>query len=255
MQDHRILQDFLRYQLLFNDDHRNFHRGLQRPPPLRRFHVASRLFPDGDDHHDLISSRRKSQELREPASVKPFHGARVQSQRFRRDHQVFASQRCALRRPFEKPLPRHRRHPNRLPKMNQPENRPFQRPKHPEPPLYEKPFRQVRFPRGLGNLGFAESFFAHPFQLALHGHSPRPDVRHRDDQRRRRFRWRLPHAKPRRALLYRRRFHPVETVWLHVKARRSHARRVQNPLAHRLRDFYGLELPDRPSSENRREKI
>src|SRR5579862_3236695 len=112
-------------------------------------------------------SRGQSQKLRKPAAIKSFHRTRVEPQRLGSDHQILASKRCALRRPFEHVLAPHRRHSHHLPKIQQLENSPFERAENSEWPRHEKNSPDLRGPLVIANLGFAEVALPHPLRLGL----------------------------------------------------------------------------------------
>src|SRR3984957_7955821 len=122
---------------------------MERAAPLRLVHVARRFFSDRDDQYDLMVACREAQEFREPAAVKPFHRAGIQPQRFGCYHQVFASERCVLRGPFEHALSSDGRRAEALPNIPEPANHPFQSSEDANPTLYEKPFAPFRLLLGL----------------------------------------------------------------------------------------------------------
>jgi hypothetical protein len=74
-------------------------------------------------------------------------------------------------------------------------------------------------------------------QLGLRGRCRRPDVGHRNHQRRRRYRRHLSKAECRRGCLSRRRFHPKEPVRLHIETGGSMAGCIEDLFTQYLWDF------------------
>jgi hypothetical protein len=109
---------------------------------LRLVDVTRRFLADGNNHDDLVISRRKAKKTAKPARIEPFHRAGVQAQGFRGDHQIFAGQRGA-RGPLEQALARDGRHADDLEEIHGAEGQPLQGTQKIAPTLNEEPLANL----------------------------------------------------------------------------------------------------------------
>src|ERR1043166_2004867 len=116
--------------------------------------------------------RRQLEKLRKSTVVKTFHRTSIESQCFSSDHKVFTGQRGVLGRPLEQALPRHRRHSDCLPQIQQAENCPLQAAENSKPTLDEKPFSKLGPACIIRKFLLADSRLPQPCQLRLRGQLP-----------------------------------------------------------------------------------
>src|SRR5208337_668563 len=148
-------------------------------------------------------------------------------------------------------MTKHWWHPDRLPQIQQSKKRPLDGAKNAERSWHEQDPADLRRPLVVSDFGVADAAPAHPRQLGFGGRSQRPDVGHRNHQRRRRCRRHLSKAEFRRGCLSRRRFHPKETVRLHVETGGSMASRIEDLFTQYSWDFDRLKSLNCPPMENR----
>src|ERR1700692_3745259 len=132
---------------------------------------------------------------------------------------------------------KHWWHPDRLPQIQQSKNRPLDRAKNAERSWHGQDPADLRRPLVVSDFGVAEAAPAHPLQLGLRARAQRPDVGHRNHQRRRRCRRHLSEAEFRRGCLSGRRFHPKELVRLRIETGGSMAGCIEDLFTQYLRDF------------------
>src|SRR5208337_205791 len=138
-------------------------------------------------------------------------------------------------------MTKHWWHPDRLPQIQQSKKRPLDGAKNAERSWHEQDPADLRRPLVVSDFGVADAAPAHPRQLGFGGRSQRPDVGHRNHQRRRRCRRHLSKAEFRRGCLSRRRFHPKEPVRLHIETGGSMAGCIEDLFTQYLWDFDWLK--------------
>src|SRR5260370_3934040 len=173
--------------------------------------------------------------------MESFHGAMFWPQCFGGNHKILPGQLCSLRRPLEQVLSKHWWHPDRLPQIHQPKNRPLDRTKNAERSWHEQDPADLRRALVVSDFGVAEAALAHPLQLGLRRRCQRPDVGHRNHQRRRRCLRRLSKAESLPDCLSVRRCHPKQPVRLHIETGGSMARCIEDLFTQFLWDFDRLK--------------